>query len=225
MNTPTKYTDISDKALKIRLQYDLDDVTTLLYNHICRGDFKLRNSDGQKFYDKNNNGFGWSGDRKWVKKKLNLLIKKNLVKFESLYDCRDSRYTSWYFYDPNYDLNDLVDASCYITTNKLAMIKYYLNINDGFSKNEIYDDLELIKKNGVYSFKYKGEENIYAWDNNGKGEKQNLTWLTGKFTHDSQITYDNFSNMIHDIWSFLANDGYEYINNIPNYNTRRTFKI
>ncbi len=225
MDTPTKYADISDNALKIREQYNLDDVTTLLYNHICRGDFRLRNSDGQKFYDKNNNGFGWSGDREWVKRKFMLLINEKLVKFKSLNDCRDSRYTSWYFYDPNYNFNDLVDASCYVTTAKLALIKHYLNIEDGFTKVGVYGDLELIKNKKGYTFKYKGEENIYAWDNNGKGEKQDLTYIIGKFTRKSPIYYSEFSEMIHDIWSFLANDGYEYIDNIPNYNTRRTFKI
>ena len=137
MDTPTRYEDVCQKAIQIKEQYNLTDTQTLLYNHICRGDFKLRNEDGQKFYDENNNGFGWSGDRKWVKKQLKPLIDANLVAFKSLNDCRDSRYVSWYFYDSNYKLNDLIAASCYVTTYKLAEIKHYLNLPDGFSKDPI----------------------------------------------------------------------------------------
>lgn len=226
MDTPTHYADISKIALEAKEKYNLTDIQTLLYNHICRGDFKLRNEDGQNFYDKENNGFGWGGSRKWVKKQFTPLIKEGLVKFTSLHDCRYGKYTSWYFYCPQFDLNDLVDASCYVSTKKIAMIKHYLNLEDGFDKkNKIYGDIEFIHDKKGYSFKYKGEENIYAWDNNGKGKKSDLTWLTGKPTYTSAIYKEHFQELVHDIWSFLAHDGYEYISKVPNYTERRVFNI
>lgn len=67
MDTPTRYDNICQKALQIKEELNLTDTQTLLYNHICRGDFKLRNEDGQSFYHEDNNGFGWSGDRKGLK--------------------------------------------------------------------------------------------------------------------------------------------------------------
>lgn len=226
MNTPIHYADISVIALEAREKYNLTDTQTLLYNHICRGDFKLRNDDGQKFYDKNNNGFGWSGSREWVKKQFTPLIKEGLVEFTSLRGCRDARYTFWYFYCPQFDLNSLVDASCYVKTLKIAMIKYYLNLEDGFNKkNKIYGDIEFIHNEKGYSFKYKGEENIYAWDNNGEGKKVDLTRFTGKPTYKNATYRNNFEDLVHDIWSFLANDGYEYVNKIPNYTDKRMFNI
>lgn len=157
MDTPTYYADVCNAALEAKEKYNLTDTQTLLYNHICRGDFKLRNEDGQLFYDKNNNGFGWSGSREWVKKQFAPLIKEGLVKFTSLQDCRDGKYTSWYFYCPHFDLNDLIDASCYVTTSKIALIKHYLNLEDGFDKkNKIYGDIEFIHNKKGYTFKYKG---------------------------------------------------------------------
>ena len=224
MDAPTHYANISKIALDAKEKYNLTDTQTLLYNHICRGDFKLRNEDGQNFYDKNNNGFGWSGSREWVKNQFQPLIKVGLVKFKSLHDCRDGKYTSWYFYCPQFDLNELVDASCYVKTGKIAMIKHYLNLEDGFDKkNKKYGDIEFIHNKRGYSFKYKGEENIYAWDNNGEGKKSDLTWLTGK--HDSAIYTDEFPDLVHDIWSFLAHDGFKYISKVPNYTERRRFTI
>lgn len=124
-NTPEHYDNVCQKALDVQKEFSLTDTQMFLYNHICRGDFKLRNSDGQKFYDRNNEGFGWSGDRKWVKNKFKKLISAGLVNFSSVRNCRDYRYTSWYFYDSNYILNDLVDAGCYVRAHKLAMIKHY----------------------------------------------------------------------------------------------------
>lgn len=47
MDTPTRYDNICQKALQIKEELNLTDTQTLLYNHICRGDFKLRNEDGQ----------------------------------------------------------------------------------------------------------------------------------------------------------------------------------
>lgn len=226
MDTPTHYADISEKALEVRTKYNLTDTQTLLYDHICRGDFTLRNGDGQKFYDSNNNGFGWSGDREWVKRQFKTLIKEGLVKFESLHDCRDKKYTSWYFYNPQCDLNELIDACCYVSTHKLALIKHYLGLEDGFDKkNKTYGDIEFIydKKNG-YTFKYKGESSIYSWDNNGEGIKQDLTRLTQQPTWREPLYYESFQDMLHDIWSFLAHDGCKYIE-VPNYNNIRRFTI
>ena len=225
MDTPTRYADICEKALQVKEQLKLTDTQTLLYNHICRGDFKLRNEDGQLFYDPKNNGFGWSGDRKWVKKQFQKLIDAGLVAFKSLNDCRDSRYTSWYFYSLDHDINDLVDASCYVTTYKLAEIKNHLNLPDGFDKNTTYGDVQFIKQKNRYTFKYKGEKSIYAWDHNGEGKKEDLTWLTGKPTYNEPLTYESFEDLIHDLYSFMVHDGYEAIDEPQGYTTERQFTL
>lgn len=210
MNAPTHYADIAPLALEVQAQYQLSDTQLRLYNHICRGDFKLRNGDGQAFYDSGHKGFGWSKDREWVKEQLKTLISKGVVKFTSLKDCRDPRYTSWYFSSPKHDLQDLVDAACYVSTHKLAMIKHYLGLPDGFNKrNAIYGDLELLHNDKGYTFKYKGAENIYYWDYNGKGQQ------TGQST--LPLYQDNFQELLHDIWSFLAHEGKVYLNRVPNY--------
>ncbi len=225
MDAPTYYADICDTALQAKEKYNLTDVQTLLYNHICRGDFRLRNDDGQKFYDKDNNGFGWGGSREWVKKQFKTLIKEGLVKFTSLRDCNDGKYTSWYFYSPQFDLSDLVDASCYVNTYKLAVIKHHLNLPHGFDKNKEYGDIEFIHNEKGYTFKYKGEENIWAWDNDGKGEKSDLTWLTGKKSYGTPLYKDEFEGLVHDIYSFLIHDGYKQLSKVPNYTERRRFSI
>lgn len=226
MDTPTHYSDVCERALEFKEKYNLSDVQTLLYNHICRGDFKLRNEDGQLFYDKDNKGFGYGGSRKWVKKQLDPLIEYGHVRFAKIRDCRDSRYTSWYFYCPEFDYDELVDAGCYVTTHKLALIKHYLKLEDGFYKrNRTYGDIEFIysQKKG-YTFKYKGEENIYAWDHNGEGIKQDLTWLRGEPTWDKPCYHPMFSELVHDIWSFLAHEGKKY-RSVPEYTNQRKFKI
>lgn len=217
MDTPTHYLDISEKALNAKEKYGLTDVQTLLYNHICRGDFKLRNDQGQKFYDKENEGFGWGGRRMWVKSQFNPLIKKRIVKFKELHDCNDKKYTSWYFYCPGFKLKDLIDAGCYSSVWKLAMLKHYFNLPDGFSKNEKYGDLEFISNRKGYSFKYKGEDNIYEWDHRGDGIKLE--------TFGKPVFYDDFEDLIHDIWSFLAYDGYKQMTQIPNYSQKRQFSL
>lgn len=231
MDCPTHYSDISQKALDVQKEYSLTDIQTHLYNHICRGDFKLRNGDGQSFYDPDHEGFGYHDDRNWVKRQFSKLIRKKLVNFTSLHDCRDGKYTSWYFWDPTYELDDLIDASCYVSTHKIAMIKHYLNLPDGFEKrNKTYGDLELIYNENratlpiinpfKYTFKYKGEGSIYGWDMDGQGIKKDLTDITGHFTFDSPIWYESFQEMCHPIWSFLAHDGYEY-KDVPGYHTYR----
>lgn len=236
MDAPTHYSDVCIKALEAKEKYNLSDTQTLLYNHICRGDFVLRNEDGQKFYDVNNNGFGWCGSRDWVKKQFKPLLQAGVVNFTSLRDCRDGKYTSWYFYSPEYEFEELINASCYVRTWKLAMIKHYLKLDDGFNKkNQIYGDIEFIHNEQGYTFKYKGEESIYAWDSNGEGEKQDVSWLkqcdsNGNFTIQQPTLvepryYGNFGDMIHDIWSFLAHYGYVQMSDIPNYTHKRRFTI
>lgn len=226
MDTPTRYDNICQKALQIKEELNLTDTQTLLYNHICRGDFKLRNEDGQSFYHEDNNGFGWSGDRKWVKAQLKKLIDNNLVKFQSVNDCRDSRYSSWYFFSPEHDINDLVDAGCYVTTSKLAEIKNHFNLPDGFDKNQTYGDVQFIKhKKKGYTFKYKGEDSIYSWDHNGKGIKQDLTWLNGKPTWDKPLWYETFDELLHDLYSFIVHDGYKPLRRINGYTDKRQFTI
>lgn len=161
-----------------------------------------------------------------MRKQFQPLIKAELVKFKSLHDCSDGKYTSWYFYCSQFDLSDLINASCYVKTHKIAMIKHYLNLEDGFDKkNKQYNNIEFIHNEKGYSFKYKGEENIYAWDNNGKGEKSDLSWLTGKQTYNGAIYKEEFEDLVHDIWSFLAHDGFKYISKIPNYTNKRRFTI
>ncbi len=203
---------------------------------ICRGDFVLRNDSGQKFYDANNNGFGRSGSRDWVKQQFKPLITAGIVNFLSLKDCRDSRYVSWYFYVQEYDFDELIDASCYVGTWKLAMLKHYFKLDDGFDKkNKIYGDIEFIHDKKGYTFKYKGEESIYAWDSNCKGEKYDLSWLNqcddnGNLTITQSTWvepryYKTFHGMLHNIISFLVHDGYKLIYDIPNYTNKRISTI
>jgi len=224
MDTPTYYDNVCNEALDLQKQMNLTDVQTLLYNHICRGDFYLRNEDGQHFYDINNEGFGYFGERAWVKRQFSKLVNAGLVKFESLRDCRSKQCTSWVWYLPKFNYNDLVDACCYVTTHNLAMIKDRFNLPDGFSKVGKYGDLELIKNNEGYTFKYKGEESIYSWDYDGKGIKEDLTDITGQPTWESAQYYDSFSEMSHDIISFMVNDGYK-LKNVKGYTQKRRFKI
>lgn len=212
--TPTRYKDISKKAQEVQKDFNLTDTQTLLYNHICRGDFRLINCDGQKFYDKNNNGFGWRGDRVWVKNQFKPLIKNGLVEQKISRNCRDKRYTTWYFYCPEFNFNHLVDADNFVATHILTLVKYYLDLPDNFNKNNSkYGDMEFIseKANGKesYSIKYKGEDNVYLFDCHLNGIKR------GKL--DGPIFYENFKEAIYDAWSFLANDGYEYLGEIPGY--------
>lgn len=163
-DTPNRYNNICQKALDAKSKYKLNNVQTELYNHVCRKDFYLSNEDGQKFYDDDNNGFGWSGDREWVKRKFNVLVKNKLVKFEKAIAPRDARYRIWHWYDPEVDFEDLIDAGCFVSTHKLFVIKKYLNLPDGFDKNATYGDMQFIKTMHEYigcppmlqySFKYK----------------------------------------------------------------------
>jgi hypothetical protein len=216
MDTPTNYDNVCQKALDAQKKYNLTDTQTLLYNHICRGDFYLRNEDGEKFYHHHNNGFGWSGDRKWVKKQMQPLVKAGLVKHESLHNCRDPRYTSWVWYDADYDYNELINASCYVTTSKIFMIKHYLNLPDGFKKKNVtYGDFEFIYNNNIWSLRYKGQEDNISFDHNGEGKIRSH--------YDFSRTYSSFSEMTHQIWSYLAHEGKEYTDKIPGTTTKRYF--
>ncbi len=105
------------------------------------------------------------------------------------------------------------------------LIKHYLGLPDGFDKNKTYGDVEFIYNKNGYTFKYKGEGNIYAWDHNGKGIKQDLTWLTGKKTYDRPIYHETFDKLVHDIWSFMANDGYKYLDDVPGCTEKRQFSL
>lgn len=203
MDTPNRYATVSPKALEVKKHLGLTDVQTLLYDHVCRGDFKLINEDGQLFYDENNGGFGYYGDRNWVKKQFKPLLDAKLVLFKSLNDCRDSRYTSWYFYGKGFKLDDLIDASCYVSASQLFLVKHYLNLPDGFNKrNAVYGDLKLIyntKEYQPYAFVYKGEK--------------------------SDWYYESFYEMIGDLWGRLENEGKKYLGNIPGTTTRRQFQL
>lgn len=230
MDTPLYYKDVCQEALDAKIGLDLTDTQTLLYNHICRKDFKLRNGDGQSFYDIHSEGFGWGSDRNWVKKQFKPLISKGLVKLSILKDCRSKRYTSWYFHIPGVDLNELIDAGCYVSASKNAIIKHYLNLPDGFSKkNQTYGDIEFIHNSDGYTFKYKGEASIYSWESSGKGgvkvDLSKYSWRESKNSYyDKPVYYPNFQKMSHDIVSFLQHDGFEYITP-PNYTNKRRFKI
>lgn len=68
-NAPTYYRGVCQKALDVQKKYKLTDVQTLMYNHICRGDFYFRNGDAQSFYDFKQKGFGWDDSKTWVKRK------------------------------------------------------------------------------------------------------------------------------------------------------------
>lgn len=189
------YNSIAPKAIEVKEKFNLSDTQTAIYNHICRGDFRIRNE-----------GFG--GDRTWIKKQLKPLLKAGLVEITTLHDCRSAKMVSWNFHCPEYRFDTLVSSDCYVTAHKLALIKHYLNLEDGFNKvNVMYGDIEFIR-NGGYSFKYKGEGNIYCWDYNGKGIKQ--VGINREFK-------TTFSELVHDIWSFLAHDGFEDLTVIPNY--------
>lgn len=104
------YDYICDEALEIQKKYNLDNIQLNMYNYLCQGDFSSRNGDLQMFFDPNNKGLGWDNSRNYVEKKLKILIKNGLIKVKKgVHDCYDPKYTSWYFYDTRYELNDLID--------------------------------------------------------------------------------------------------------------------
>lgn len=202
IGTPTYYADVCEKALEIKKQYNLTDVQTLLYNHICREDFYLRNGNGQMYYDLQHQGSGYFTDCNWVKRQLSKLIDNKLVKIEKRRDCRDKRCQSIYFYCPNCNIEDLINSSCFVSTHNLAMIKHYFKLPDGFSRrNSKYGDIEFLYKDRRYGFKYKGVASQF-----------NFAW-------------DDFSDMLHFLWETIEADGYKYIEKVPGYISTRKFII
>lgn len=203
--SPTYYADICDEAMNVRKKYKLSDAQMLMYNHMCRGDFYLRNDLGMRIYSLEYNEYeidDENDNRKWVKKQLQPLIKAGLVKFESKHDCRDSHYTSWVFYSPKFKYEDLVNADCNVTTHNLALIKHYLKLPDGFDKrNKTYGDVKFLYKDGRYGFEYKG--NPYPYNFNE----------------------DKFDGIVNEIWDKMDGDGYEYLGEIPGYRDFKRFKI
>lgn len=73
--------------------------------------------------------------------------------------------------------------------------------------------------------KYKGEDSIYSWDHDGKGIKQDLTWLTGKPTWNKPLWYETFDELLHDLYSFIVHDGYKPLRRINGYTDKRQFTI
>lgn len=214
MRTPTYYKDVSEKALNLQKELNLTDVQTLLYNHICRGDFYLRNGDGQSFYDKNTNGFNWTGNREWVKKQFKPLIKNGYVIFESLRNCRSKRYTSWVFYAKEFEYKSLMDASSYLYTDRLAKIKTKFNIPDGCPKNTLFGDVEFVQDKNGYALKYKGEMNTYFWNPYGgrtKFDKVQYHYRFQRVIQELSLCLD-----YHNSWGDIK---------LSNYTTKRRFKI
>lgn len=97
----------NSKALELAIKHDLTVLEFSFLNYFYETSKALRNDKGQTFFDMNSKGIGWQYDRKWVKRKMQRLIDLGLVKHEIRYDCRDPRYTSWYFYDAEKDLDKL----------------------------------------------------------------------------------------------------------------------
>jgi hypothetical protein len=98
---------INPEAFEIATKYNLSFIEFNFLNYFYETGKSLRNGCGQIYFDVKQKGLGWNDDRKWVKSKLMKLIELGLVKFEIRYDCRDPRFSSWYFYDANKKLDDL----------------------------------------------------------------------------------------------------------------------
>ena len=202
-STPTYYSNVCKKALAVQKKYKLSDAQTLMYNHICRGDFYLRNGLGKEMYDLHHDLYsdGGSNDRKWVKRQLQILIDAKLVKFEALRNCRSQQCVSWVFYDPKFKYESLVNAECFVTTHALALIKYYLKLPDGFYKdNKTYGKVKFLYKDGAYGFEYKGVSHGYNYNN-------------------------GFDETVHELWECMTRDGYKYLGKIKGYRATRKFKI
>lgn len=156
------YSFMSERALQVAEEYNLTRTQTNLYNFICRGDFKLRNGDGDMFFNPESNGIGSSHSREWVQKELSPLINAGLVKLDKVHDCRDARYTSWYFYDARFAVENLVCSNSFVAVSTIHEIKDYLNLPDGWfdgSPSKKYGDFGwAVGQYGQTIFHYKGEE-------------------------------------------------------------------
>lgn len=160
------YQDICEEALQVGEKYGLTDIQINLYNHICRGDFYFRNGDGDMLFNPGSKGIGWYHDRDWVKKQLQPLIKAGLVVFEKVNDCRDGRYTSWYFYDSRYQRKQLIEAGCFASSWRMFTLKEKLDLPDGWFQSETHKagGLEWSMREGGYyiDFSFKGKKMPYG---------------------------------------------------------------
>ena len=193
----TFYSDISQKALDVKDKYNLSDEQTTLYDLICRGDFKLRN--GNIYIDYLDVEYL---DKDYVNKLLKPLMKDGLVKLEKLHDLpRDWRYTSWYWYCPEFDINSLIDSDDSYYTDLLMFVKETLNLPDGFDKRNVtYGDITFLCKESDYgyrySFIYKNEPNLYFWDYRGYGNGRKLFYETTHYEYEFSKLLTNIKNSI-----------------------------
>jgi len=97
----------NQKALELAKKHNLTYLEFNFLNFFYETGKAMRNGNAQLFYDIYDKGIGWSHDRKWAKEKMKRLITLDLVKVEKRHDCRDGRYTSWYFYDAAKQLDHL----------------------------------------------------------------------------------------------------------------------
>lgn len=99
---------VNSKAFELAKQHDLNLIEFNFLNHLYETEMAFCNGDGQFLYDIHN-GKSYSNwhDRKWVKRKMARLMDLGLVNFEIRHDGRDSRHTSWYFYDAEKNLDEL----------------------------------------------------------------------------------------------------------------------
>lgn len=155
------YPFMSERGLQVAEEYNLTRTQANLYDFICRGDFKLRNGDGDMFFNPKSKGIGWSHSREWVQKELSPLIHAGLVKLDKVHDCRDARYTSWYFYDSRFELKNLVCSNSFAGVDAIHRIKAKLNLPDGWfdgSPSKQYGDIGWsVGRYGQTAFNYKGE--------------------------------------------------------------------
>ena len=199
MNNHTGYTDISAQALKVQEKYDLTRVQTLLYDHICRGDYYLYNGDGHQYYG--NIKYGYNCDKKWVRKQLSVLIEDGLVFLNCERMWKNRKKTVYYFYNPSYDFFDLINTQDFVYKESLCFIKKHLNLPDGFDKkNVVYGDVEFIYNLNTknYTFKYKGEESIYQWQYSKIGAIRSC--------YDFALQYSTFAFMVCDLHNFIIRD-------------------
>jgi len=155
------YPTICEEALEIQKKYNLTDVQLNIYNYLCRGDFVLRNGDADMFFNPESNGIGWHHSRDWSYGQLSKLIKAGIIKIEKVHDCRDGKYTSWYFYLSRYDRKNLFDGGCFVTSSSVFNVKRSTGLLDGWYSSGKYESINLkskIDKEGFIYFNYKGIE-------------------------------------------------------------------